>query len=99
VVRLINPIEKIKEDIPELQTISNNPNNLEYVRNKNFDSRITRIQNHNLRKYKKSLSAVSMGIYFNPCIVEVQTDNDVVVVNKLKYKLIANYLKGLEFNN
>lgn len=93
-----NPIEEIKKAIPQLAEIPNNPNNLEYVSYSNFDSRLKRIETANLKKYRKSITWCSLGSYFNPCILEAETDNKIIVINKKKYKLITDYLKSDAFN-
>jgi hypothetical protein len=62
------------------------------------EARLRRIEQYNLGKYKKSLSWASMQNYFNFCILEIQTDNQTMIINKPQYKLIAEYLKSEAFN-
>ena len=90
-VKIINPVEEINRAIPELSTITNY-GNTEYLSSQNFDSRLKRIETNNLKVYGRSTSWVSMGTWFNPCIIEIR-DNKTLVINKEKYKLIAAYMK------
>ena len=91
----INPVEHINKEIPELAQIPDHPNNLEYISSQNFDSRMKRIETHNLKAYGRSTNWVSMIHYFIPAIVELR-DCSTVVLNKKKYQLIAKWLKAPE---
>jgi len=93
---IINPIKEINKAIPVLSTISDY-GNAEYVSCQNFDSRLKRIQSYNLKTYGKSRSWVSMSTWFNPCIIEMR-DGKTLVINKAKYKLIADYMKSEAVN-
>lgn len=91
-----DPIEEIKQAIPQLNEPSRY-NNLIYLSNQNWHNRLKSIETKNLKKYKRSSTATSMSIYFNPCIMESR-DGDTVVIDEEKYKLIRNYLMSEQFN-
>lgn len=91
----INPVEQINKAIPELAQIQDRPNNLEYINFVCFNTRMKRIERHNLKAYGRSLSWCGIIAYFNPAIVELR-DGKIVVLNKKKYQLIAKWLKAPE---
>lgn len=96
-MKVANPIEEINKAIPELESIASE-SNIEYVSYRNWGRRLKAIETENLKKYKRSTAVVSMGLYFMPCIIELQSDNKIMVINKDKYKLIRQYMLSEEYN-
>jgi len=68
-----------------------------YLTEKQWDNRIKTIATKRLRKFRKALTATSMGWYFNKAVVEIQSGSrdTVLVVNEVIYKelraLFMNY--------
>ena len=92
---IIDPIKEINEAIPELESIRDYDNN-DFVSIKNWKGRMKSITTKNLRKYKKA--EASYGIYFNPCVIAIYVDDQIIEFNKKKYALIRKYLLSEEFN-
>lgn len=94
---IINKNEVILNAIPELKTLDNSNNKIEYVSYNNFESRMKRIEKQNLKKYGKSLSFSSLQGYFNPSVLEVDSSNQLYVINKKAYKLIRDFVTSENF--
>lgn len=69
---------------------------VEIISIKNFEDRIKRLEKNNIKKYKKSLSWISMLNKFNKCIIEIQIDKSTLITDKNKYKEIK---KSLDLSN
>ena len=91
--------QELIDKIPGINNaVRRGANKFEYMSWRNFDIRLKRIEKYNLRKYGRSLTASSLKHYFSFCVLEIQTDNQVLIINRLQYKLIAEYLKSERFN-
>lgn len=94
---IINKNEVILNAIPELKTLDNSNNKIEYVSYNNFESRMKRIEKQNLKKYGKTLSFSSLQGYFNLSVLEVDSSNQLYVINKKAYKLIRDFVTSENF--
>ena len=74
-------------------------NNITRVSFKNWDNRIKTIQTQIKNKYKKFSSLNLYRHKLNECIIEIQSDNEIVIIDNNKYKEIRKYLLSDEFNN
>lgn len=95
--KVIDPIEEIKKALPELETIDNSYNNIKYITKKTWDNRLKTICTKNIKKYGKSKSFTSLNYYFIPCVLE-HRDNNTLIINEIKYKIIRKYVTSKEFN-
>ena len=93
---IINPVKEIEENIPELSEIKDTSLNREFVSYKNFHSRLKTISTKNLQKYKQAATSTSLNSYFNPCIITIHSDDELIEINKDKYKLIRQYVMSEE---
>ena len=93
---VINPVEEIMRNIPELSKIKDVSSNRELVSNRNFNNRLKSISTKNLRKYKQAVTGTSLNNYFSPCIISVHPDDELLEINKDKYKLIRQYVMSEE---
>ena len=59
-----------------------------YLTEKQWDNRIKTIATKRLHRFRKALTATSVGHYFNSCIVELQENSSgtIIVVDEDKYK-------------
>ena len=72
--------------------------NIERVSFENMNSRMNRIEKSNLKNYGKSLcTATLMNLHFNKAIIEIESDNDCIVLNKDMYKDIRKLVTSKEF--
>ena len=91
-----NPVEEIIKAIPQLSEPSRQKD-LVYLSRQNWHNRLKTIETKNLKKYRRSKTASSMSSYFHPCIIEFR-DEDTVVIDSKKYKLIRDHLMSEKFN-
>lgn len=60
-----------------------------YLTDQQWDNRMKTIATKRLKKFRRALTATSMGHYFNDAIIEIQSsrsDSSVLVVNPERYK-------------
>lgn len=93
-MEIINIKDKLENEIPELKELNCNQN-LIYIDKLRYDKRIKYYEDKNLAKYHKTLYLSS---YFDYCICEI-TDNKILTINKIAYKLIAEYVTSYKFNS
>ena len=98
-LKISNPIEKIKKALPHLKDIKNSYNNVKIISYQAWDNRLKTIETKNLNKYKKSLTWSSLQLYFNDCIICIHSSDKAIEINQDKYKLIKNYIMSDKFNS
>lgn len=63
---------------------------------KNFYNRLKSIEKKNIKKYKRSLTWISLEYYFNKCIIEVREKT--IIIDEQEYKNIKKQVTSKEFN-
>jgi len=97
-LKISNPVEEIREVLPQLKDIKNTYKNVKIISYQAWDNRVKTIETKNLNKYKRSLSWSGIQAYFNDCIICVHSDSKVIEINQDKYKIIRDYMMSDEFN-
>ena len=95
---ILNPIEEITKELPQLAEIKDTDSNREFVPFQNWDNRLKSISTKNLHKYKSAVTGTSLEPYFRPCIICIHPDDKLIEINKEKYKLIRKHVMSEEYH-
>jgi len=95
---IINPMEEIKNELPDLSEIKDTDTNREFVPYQNWNNRLKNISTKNLHKYKNAVTGTCLEPYFRPCIICIHSDDKLIEINKEKYKIIRKHVMSEKYH-
>mgnify|MGYP000850962079 FL=1 len=79
-LKISNPVEEIREALPQLKDIKDTYNNVKVISYQAWDNRIKTIETKNLKNYKRSLTWCSLQSYFHDCIICIHSSDKAVKI-------------------